>query len=347
MSSFRALTRCASTSSSARVWKLKEKCKGMPKLSDFECITEAAPSCGDGDVVIEAEWLSVDPYMRYRIAMSKPGDTIVGSQVARVVESRNTECPVGSYVLAYPGWRSLSLIPKKHTKDPSLFTVLPQLGDIPRSAALGVLGLPGNTAYFGLLEVCSPSSGDTVVVNAAAGAVGSTVCQIAKIKGCNVIAFAGGPKKCEYLRTLGVDELFDYKAEDIKASLKKAAPNGVQCYFDNVGGDFTAAVVPHMAEFGRIALCGTISTYNKQRGETTATVPLDPGWLIPKQLKVEGFIATRWSPRWMEGITQLATWIQQGKLKYEETVTEGFDNMPEAFISLFRGDNIGKAVVKY
>ncbi|KAA0202663.1 hypothetical protein HAZT_HAZT003406, partial [Hyalella azteca] len=185
-----------------------------------------------------------------------------------------------------------------------------------------------------------PKAGETVVVNAAAGAVGSAVCQIAKIKGCRVVAFAGGARKCDYVRSLGVDEVHDYKSEDIGAVLKAAAPDGV-------GGDFTAAVVPHMAEYGRISLCGTISTYNKQRGEQTARECHEFCWLIPKQIRTEGFIVTRWAPRWMEGIGQLAQWIQEGKLKYNETVIEGFDNMPEAFIGLFRGDNIGKTVVQF
>ncbi|XP_018028160.1 prostaglandin reductase 1 [Hyalella azteca] len=343
---YQQAARRSSTSVEARVWTLKYKCRGLPKLSDFECKSEILPPCDDGDVIIAAEWLSVDPYMRYRIAMSKPCDVIVGSQVAKVIESRNADIPVGSYVLAYPGWRSHARVSKQHTHNPSTFTKLPDFGPIRRSAALGILGMTGNTAYFGFLELCSPKAGETVVVNAAAGAVGSAVCQIAKIKGCRVVAFAGGARKCDYVRSLGVDEVHDYKSEDIGAVLKAAAPDGVNCYFDNVGGDFTAAVVPHMAEYGRISLCGTISTYNKQRGEQTAP-PLDPGWLIPKQIRTEGFIVTRWAPRWMEGIGQLAQWIQEGKLKYNETVIEGFDNMPEAFIGLFRGDNIGKTVVQF
>lgn len=331
----------------AKVWILKQQCQGVPKLTDFECKTETIAPCEDGEVLIQAEWLSVDPYMRYRIAASKPGDTIVGSQVAKVIESRNPDVAVGTYVVAYPGWRSHSKITKEATKDAFSFQKLGDLGGIRRSAALGILGMPGNTAYFGFLELCQPKACETVVVNAAAGAVGSAVCQIAKIKGCRVIAFAGTPAKVEKLRTLGLDYVFNYKTEDVSESLKKAAPKGVDCYFDNVGGDFTAAVLPHLSLFARVSVCGAIATYNARPSPGVKPAgPFDSSVIITKQLKIEGFIVSRWASRWMEGINALVTWIKEGKLKYDETVTEGFEKMPAAFIGLFEGENLGKAVIK-
>uniref|UniRef100_A0A6A7FQ91 15-oxoprostaglandin 13-reductase n=1 Tax=Hirondellea gigas TaxID=1518452 RepID=A0A6A7FQ91_9CRUS len=204
--------------------------------------------------------------------------------------------------------------------------------------------MPGNTAYFGFLELCEPKPGETVVVNAAAGAVGSAVCQIALIKGCRVIAFAGSASKVSFLKSIGVTEAHNYKTEDVDSVLTTAAPDGVDCYFDNVGGEFTMAVMKHVNVRARVAVCGAISTYNNTKVDNSG--PFNSGILIFKQIRVEGFLVTRWASRFLEGITQMMTWITQGKLKYEETVVEGFQNMPKAFIGLFSGENMGKAVVK-
>nr|CAH7767876.1 unnamed protein product [Callosobruchus chinensis] len=201
-----------------------------------------------------------------------------------------------------------------------------------------------NTAYFGFLELCQPKEGETVVVSGAAGAVGSIVGQIAKIKGCKVIGIAGSEEKGRWLvDELGFDHFINYKTQDIKAELKKLAPKGVDCYFDNVGGETTNNVMVNMNLFGRISMCGAISGYNGAPGKSSSIVQFP---IVQKQLKVEGFIVTRWANRWMEGIDQLAKWIKEGKLKYRETVTDGFENMPKAFIDMLKGGNTGKAVVK-
>lgn len=206
--------------------------------------------------------------------------------------------------------------------------------------------MPGNTAYFGLLEICKPKEGETMVVSGAAGAVGSLVGQIGKIKGLRVIGIAGTDDKCDWIvKDLGFDVAINYKTANLEEELKKAAPNGVDCYFDNVGGEISSVVLNQMNEFGRISVCGSISAYNAD----VANYPRVPdlaklfNW---KQLRMEGFLVPRWTNRWMEGLKQMAEWIMQGKIKYEETVTEGFENMPAAFIGMLNGANTGKAIVK-
>jgi len=210
------------------------------------------------------------------------------------------------------------------------------------SLLLGACGMPGNTAYFGLLELCQPKSGETVVVTGAAGAVGSLVGQIAKLKGCNVIGFAGSDSKCQFLKEIGFNKAYNYKKVKIEEALKDGAPKGVDCFFDNVGGTDGAVIINHMNKFGRIAICGAISTYNV----TDVMVPATTQSFVGKQLKMEGFLVARWANRWFEGIGQMAKWIKEGKIRTEETIIEGFDKMPEAFIGLFSGSNMGKMIVK-
>lgn len=207
--------------------------------------------------------------------------------------------------------------------------------------------MPGNTAYFGLLEICNPKAGETVVVNGAAGAVGSLVGQIAKIKGCRVIGFAGSDEKVAWLKNeCGFDFAFNYKTEDTKAVLGKAAPKGVDCFFDNVGGEDAHVVMRHMNNYGRVACCGAISGYNAT-GEEPAKASTIQGTVVSKQLKMEGFlVGLRWDNRWNEGLEQMAKWIAEDKIKVKETVVKGFENTPEAFIGLFTGKNTGKMVVK-
>lgn len=206
--------------------------------------------------------------------------------------------------------------------------------------------LSRNTAYFGFLEICEPKIGETVVVSGAAGAVGSLVGQIAKIKGCTVIGIAGSDDKCEWLKTdLGFDHVINYKKEDIAKSLHAAAPNGVDCYFDNVGGEMSSTVLSQMNLFGRISCCGSISSYNFDSNDRPKVTVIQNS-VVFKQLKMEGFIVSRWNNRWMEGIRQMLKWIKDGKIKFNETFTEGFENIPTAFIEMLQGKNVGKAVVK-
>ncbi|XP_063870812.1 prostaglandin reductase 1-like [Scylla paramamosain] len=331
----------------AKVWNLVRRPEGTPRMEDFALVEEQLPPCGEGDVLVEAVALSVDPYMRYRAKIIPLNGPMFGSQVAKVIESKNPEWPVGTHLVHYEGWRTHSLLTAQHIKE-NQFTIkpMPEMGNLPLSLGIGILGMPGNTAYFGLLDICNPKAGETVLVNGAAGAVGSAVVQIAKIKGCTVIAFAGSDEKVAWVKELGADYAFNYKTTNVSEALGKAAPKGIDVYFDNVGGKFTAEALPHMANLGRVSVCGAISTYNEKKEEAATTNgAFKESFLIQKQLRVEGFLVHRWNGRWLEGLSQLKEWILQGKLKYKETEFHGFDNMPKAFIGLFHGENTGKAVV--
>ncbi|KAG5684369.1 hypothetical protein PVAND_013604 [Polypedilum vanderplanki] len=316
--------------------------KGEPTLDNFKLVEEDdLPELKDGEILIEAIHLSVDPYMRPYMLAFPIGSLMIGGQVSKVIESKNGKFPVGSIVFAQAGWRTHTILNPAIQKINEL-TLLPDFRSVPYSSAIGACGMPGNTAYFGFLEICHPKEGETVVVTGAAGAVGSLVGQIAKIKGCKVIGFAGSDEKCRWLETeLGFDKAINYKSENIEDQLKKAAPKGVDCYFDNVGGELSSVIIQQMNLFGRISVCGAISGYNDQK----ITVPAPQKYFVWNQLKMEGFIVHRWTDRWMEGITQMLKWIQEGKIKYEETVTKGFENMPKAFIDMLNGKNTGKAVV--
>ncbi|XP_048519089.1 prostaglandin reductase 1-like [Dendroctonus ponderosae] len=268
-----------------------------------------------------------------------------GTQVAKIVESRSLKFPVGQYVLGPFGWRTHTVVPENGPTYVGMETyLLPDFQGLPISLALGVLGMPGNTALFGLLELCQPKAGETVVVSGAAGAVGSHAGQIAKIKGCIVIGIAGSDEKGKWLtEELGFDYFINYKTQNVEEELRKAAPQGVDCYYDNVGGEITTTVLNQMNAFGRVALSGSISSYNSIGPFKVTTPNLT---IVLQQLKLEGFIVTRWNHRWMEGIQQNLQWIQQGKLKYRETVTEGFENIFKAFTDMLEGVNVGKAIVK-
>merc|ERR1719278_723275 len=288
--------------------------------------------------------MSVDPYMRPYVSRLTTPFTMIGTGVYKIRESRDTEFPQGGTVVANIGWVKTAIVNSKEQKGLRLMPDQMLVGISP-SKLLGVLGMPGNTAYFGLLELCQPKSGETVVVNGAAGAVGSLVGQIAKLKGCKVIGFAGTDQKCEWLtKELGFDKAYNYKTTDVDKVLKEGAPDGVDCFFDNVGGiDATKIINNHMNTFGRISGCGVISGYNATE---PLMVPSTRGAMVFKQLRYEGFIVRRWLPRWFEGIQQMAQWIKEGKVKTEETVVNGFEKMPEAFKGLFTGANVGKMVVK-
>nr|XP_045610513.1 prostaglandin reductase 1-like [Procambarus clarkii] len=333
----------------AKVWVLDRRPQGEPVLQDFKLQEEELPPCPPGGVVVEAVYLSVDPYMRYRARQIPLNTTMVGGQVARVTDSRNHQWPVDSYMVSMAGWRTHTVFTAEQLEDKlSFISPLPDLQLLPKSLGLGVVGMPGNTAYFGLLELCKPQAGETVLVNGAAGAVGSAVVQIAKLKGCKVVASAGSEEKCKWVRELGADHVFNYKTTSVSQALAKAAPDGVHCYFDNVAGDFTHEALPHLATFGRVALCGAIASYNdisRDKAIRHANSPYDASLIITKQLRIEGFMVTRWMSRWMEGLNQMKQWVLEGKLQYKETITKGFEHMPEAFIGLFHGDNIGKAIV--
>ncbi|XP_050071233.1 prostaglandin reductase 1-like [Anopheles maculipalpis] len=325
----------------AQKWIYAKPFAKEPTLENFQLVEEPVPQLQDGEFMIRAMYLSVDPYMRIYTLNSPTGSTMIGGQVGEVIESRNAQFPVGSYAFAQVGWRTISVCnpAEFETRKPY---VLPDFGTLPISLGMGALGTVGNTAYFGFLEICKPKPGETVVVSGAAGAVGSMVGQIAKIKGCRAIGIAGSREKCQWLEEIGFDGTINYKEENIAASLKQLAPDGVDCYFDNVGGQTSEAVKGQMKPFGRISVCGTISMYN-DRPVQVVDPQLDFVW---KQLMQEGFSVHRWTDRWFEGVEQNMQWIKDGKIKVRETVTEGFQNMPQAFIDMMKGGNIGKAVVK-
>ena len=325
--------------------KLAARPVGLPKESDFSIVESPLPSINEGQALVQAKYLSVDPYQRGRITGVRTyadpvniGDIVEASGVGQVIESKSQDLAVGQFVGGYWGWQEYAVV------DPKTVRKLdPQIA--PVSTALGVLGMPGMTAYFGFLDICTPKSGETVLVSGAAGAVGSLVGQIAKIKGCKVVGVAGADDKLEWLtKELGFDAAFNYKkTSDYGQKLNELCPNGIDCYFDNVGGSITDAVFPKMNTFGRISICGQISQYNLEKPEQGPR--LLPQVLV-KQLKVEGFIILRFQSRYGEGIAQMAQWIKEGKLKYREQVVEGFENTPKAFISMLQGANTGKMLVK-
>lgn len=333
----------------ARKFVLNKKFEGAPKPSDFKIEEETInTNLNDGEILCKAEWLTVDPYMRGFANRMQVGQTMIGGQVAKVIKSKNPEFPEGTQVVGNFGWRDLTLFNPGPAgkRGPDSIYKMPNMRGLPDSYALGSVGMPGNTAYFGLLRLCDPKPGDVLVVSAAAGAVGSIVGQIGKIKGCTVLGFAGTDDKLQWMKNdLGFDHVFNYKTVDLNETFKKYAPNGIDCYFDNVGGDFTYQVMRNMKLFGRIALCGAITVYNNDPTKPNL-VPFDYQTMIYNQVKMEGFMVLRWKNEWFEGLNQVRDWIKEGKIKVQETVVNGFENMPQAFIDLLEGKNTGKMIIK-
>lgn len=318
--------------------------EGFPKGSDFRLEETPVPAAAAGECVVQAGYLSVDPYMRGRISGRKSyaapvpiGGVIVGRAAGKVVESRSDRFAAGDYVVGDVGWQEYAALSASGLRkvDPSV---------APLSAWVGVLGMPGLTAYCGLLHVAGVKAGETVCVSAAAGAVGSVVGQIAKIKGCRAVGIAGSAEKCRWLReTAGFDAAIDYKTEDVFSALKTACPDGIDVYFENVGGPVTDAVFPHLNERSRIAVCGQISQYN------AVDAPQGPRLLwhfIVKRIRAEGFLVFEFADRYAEALRDLAAWVGSGEIKYRETIAEGIENAPEAFMSMLRGGNMGKQLVK-
>ncbi|CAH1401354.1 unnamed protein product [Nezara viridula] len=328
----------------------QKRFEGLPKKSDFKLVEEKLPQMKDGDVLFEALYLSVDPYFRFRCKSLPTGITMIGSQVARVVESRHADYKVGDNVVGDFGWRTKTIVNPDTVKGPfdniSKPYVLPDFGFVPLSTALGVLGVNGNTAWFGFWEILNPKPHETLVVTTAAGAVGSLVVQYGKMLGMNVIGFTGSDKKVKWLKDeLKINHVFNYKTTDIEEALNLAAPNGVDCYFDNVGGNMSSIIYKSMNKFGRVSVCGSISSYNEDI-EKPNLAPAVQETILVKELKLEGFIVLRWLDRWFQGIQRNLELIKEGKIVYKEAVFKGFDKMDETFIGLFKGDNFGKAVVE-
>lgn len=329
----------------SREIRLKRRPTGLPSAEDFELATITLPEPGPGEMVVHNLYMSVDPYMRGRMVDRKSyvppfalGETLNGGAVGQVVQSNGGPLAVGTYVLNGWGWREYFSSDGK-----GLTTIDPSIA--PVQAFLGAVGMPGQTAYFGLLDIGQPKAGETVFVSAAAGAVGSMVCQIAKIKGCRVVGSVGSQAKVDWLRDeLGVDAAFNYKeATSLKAELGKHCPNGIDIYFENVGGEHLEAALTHMNNNGRIPVCGMISQYNATE---SVPGPSNLGLIIGKRLKLQGYIVSDYRARAGEFYADMKEWIAAGQIKWQETVVEGIENAPSAFIGLFTGDNMGKMLVK-
>ncbi len=317
----------------------------FPKVSDFQLVYAPLPSPGVGEVLVRSIFLSLDPYMRGRMndaeSYTRPlaiGEVMTGGAVGLVVESKAPELLTGDTIEGMLGWQEHAVAPGRELRkiDP---------GVAPISTALGVLGMPGLTAYFGLLDICDPQPGETVVVSGAAGAVGMIAGQIARIRGCRVVGLAGSDAKITWLLDeLGFDAAFNYKTTaNGFGELKALCPAGIDVYFDNVGGGITDAVVRLLNARARIAVCGQMSQYNLEKPEQG---PRWLGQLTVKQTKVQGFLVSSYAERFPEGLEQLAVWLKQGKLKYREDVAQGIEAAPQAFIGMLHGKNQGKQLVQ-
>ncbi len=322
----------------SRAVVLAARPQGEPQASDFELrdVPDADP--GEGEVAVRNVFVSVDPYMRGRMTGIRTyvgpyelGDPIDGGAVGRVEASNDARFGPGDWVLSQLGWRERGVAPGDALRalDPSV---------APPSTALGVLGMPGLTAWVGLVEIGQVQAGETLYVSGAAGAVGSTAVQIARLKGLRVIGSAGSPEKVEWLRSLGV-EAFDYRT----TSASVALADGIDVYFDNVGGEQLEVALGALRPFGRVVACGAISRYN-DRGP--APGPRNLAFLVTKRLRLQGFIVTDHAKRYPEFVAEVGPWVRSGDLVYRETVLEGIERVPEAFAGLFRGDNIGKMLVR-
>jgi hypothetical protein len=319
----------------------------MPALDNFEIVEAEVPRPEEGEVLIRALYLSVDPYMRGRMSERKSyvppfalNEVVTGGVVGEVIESRAEAYAAGDIVTGMLGWQ---LYQTAKGDAAALRKIDPRLA--PVTTALGVLGMPGLTAYFGLLDIGRPAPGETVVVSGAAGAVGTLVCQIAKLKGCRVVAVAGSDEKNAYLTgELGADAAINYKTSpDLRRELKAACPRGVDVYFDNVGGAISDAVMSLINKGARAVICGQISLYNL---ETVDVGPRVQPLLLVNSASMRGFIVSDYAARFAEGVGALGGWLAEGKLKYAENVVEGFENTPRAFLGLFAGENLGKQLVK-
>ena len=327
-----------------RVFLLAERPEGRPDDDTFELVERDVPDPGPGEALVRTLSLSVDPYMRGRMRAGESyadawgvGDPLEAAVVGEVVESNGAGFDPGDVVTGNLHWADYATAPgtELHAVDPDL---------APISTALGVLGMPGRTAYFGTKEVAQPTAGDTFVVSGAAGAVGSVAGQIAGLQGARVVGFAGSDEKVAFLEDdLGFDAAINYKAtDDYRAALDEAAPDGVDAYFDNVGGPITDAVFTQLNVDARVAVCGQISQYNATE---LPTGPRKLATLIETRATVEGFLVGDFQPRFAAATRQLGEWVAAGEIQYRETVTEGLEHAPDAFLGLFDGENIGKQLV--
>jgi NADPH-dependent curcumin reductase CurA len=328
---------------------LDNRPQGEASVGNFKLVATDTPPLQDGQVLVRHHYLSLDPYMRGRMNDSKSyaqpqplGEVMIGGTVGEVVESRHPKFAVGDKVVGMGGWQEYSVV------DGNVPGMLRRVDTthVPLSHYLGAVGMPGVTAWYGLVKIIAPKAGETVVVSAATGAVGSAFAALAKARGCRVVGIAGGPDKCRYAtEELGFDECIDYRVHgDVKAmakALKDACPNGIDGYFENVGGYILDAVLLRTNAFARIALCGMIAGYDGQ------PLPLaNPALILVNRLKIEGFIVSEHMEVWPEALQELGTLVGTGKLRPRETVAQGIASAPEAFLGLLKGKNFGKQLVK-
>ena len=315
---------------------------GWVEEANFKLVETPVPAIADGQVLVRNHFLSLDPYMRGRMNDAKSyaapvnlGDVMVGGTAGEVVASKNPKFAVGEKVVGYLGWQLFGV---------SDGAMLMKVDDrhIPLSAYLGSVGMPGVTAWYGLMDICQPKAGETVVVTAASGAVGSVVGQLAKMKGCRAVGIAGGAEKCRYVvDELGFDACVDYKAGNLWKDIKAATPQGIDCLFENVGGEIFDTLLARMNAFSRIALCGLIAQYN------TEPWPMkNVGSVLMNRIRMQGFIVSEHMERWPVALAELGQGVATGKIKYRETVAHGLENAPKAFIGLLKGANLGKQLVK-
>ncbi|WP_336868120.1 NADP-dependent oxidoreductase [Sphingomonas sanguinis] len=325
-----------------KAWTLAARPKGTPVDSDFALVERDLPALNEGEVRVANRWLSVDPYMRGRMNDTKSyvppfqlGEPMQGGAIGEVVESRADGIAVGTLVSHMAGWRDEAVLPAAHVQP------LPDLGVEPQ-AYLGQFGLTGMTAYYGLLQIAEAKPGETVFVSAAAGAVGSSVVQIAKAKGMTVIGSAGGTEKCDWVRSLGADAVIDYKSgQSVVEALGEAAPDGIDVYFDNVGGDHLDAALAHAKQNARFAICGMIDVYNDSKPTSLKYLAR----MIGNRVRMQGFIFGDFKDH-TGFYRDMAAILKDGGLQHEETVFEGLDRTPDAFLALFTGGNKGKMLVK-
>lgn len=328
---------------------LQSRPAGKPGVDNFLLVETPVPELADGQVLVRHHWLSLDPYMRGRMnegksyAQPQPlGEVMIGGTAGEVVASRNPQFAVGDKVVGMGGWQEYAIV----SADQRGVLQKVDTSRVPLSAYLGPVGMPGVTGWYGLTQIIEPKVGETVVVSAASGAVGSVVGQLAKARGCRAVGIAGGPDKCGYVTgELGFDACIDYKAQrDLKSlaqALKAACPDGIDGYFENVGGTILDAVMLRMNAFGRIAMCGMISGYNG------VPIPMaNPALILVSRLKVQGFIVSEHMALWPQALQELGQGVAGGRIRYRESIAEGIASAPEAFLGLLEGRNFGKQLVK-
>ncbi len=327
----------------SREIRLKSRPAGLPQAENFELASTSVREPGPGEVLVRNLWMSVDPYMRGRMydrASYVPpfvlGEALQGGAIGRVEASRDPKFQPGDLVDSMNGWREAFVAPA------AALNKLPQT-NAPPQAFLGVLGMPGMTAYSSFHRIGEPKAGETVFVSGAAGAVGSAVCQIAKIRGCTVVASAGSDQKLDWLRSVGVDATVNYKKGDLLEQVRQAAPKGIDIYFDNVGGEHLEVAIEVARPFARFIECGMISIYNATE---PAPGPRNMAYIVGKRIKMQGFIVSDFMDMREQFYADMSKWVSEGKVKWEETVENGIENAPKAFLNLFTGANTGKMLVK-